>query len=79
MKQLETIPVHKRYKNAEINSTLARWDDGKVTVTSVQYILDRSKVGEVRIPTDASRIFTSVEAATDAAVTWAKQQIDLAA
>lgn len=78
MKQLETLSVQKRYKNAEINIQLATWDDGTVSVASVQYILDGPKIGKVCTPNDKSRIFAGVQAATDAAVAWAKQEIDLA-
>jgi hypothetical protein len=78
MKQLENLTVQKRYKNADINIQLATWDDGTVSVASVQYVLDGLKIGKVCIPNDKSRIFASVEAATNAAVTWAEQEIDLA-
>lgn len=78
MKQLETLSVQKRYKNAEINIQLATWDDGTVSVASVQYVFDGTKMGKACMPNDSSRIFASLEAATDAAMAWAKQEIDLA-
>lgn len=78
MKQLQTISVQERYKNAEITLNLAKWDHGNVSIATIHYIRDGSKIGDVTAPSDAARILPNLEAAIDAGMARAKQEIDRA-
>lgn len=76
MELLQTISVQERYKNAVITLNLAKWDDGTVSIHTIHYIRDASEIGNVSAPSGVSRILPNLEAAIDAGMARAKQEID---
>jgi hypothetical protein len=76
MKILNTVTVQETYKNASITLTIGTWSDGTFSLAKAQYIFDGSNRGAFIAPADASRFFSTMDAARKAGLTWAKEQID---
>ncbi len=76
LKQIDTKIVTRSYKNARITIRIGCWSDGTFTVAEIKYFLDDSNIGTTYAPTDARRICSTEAEAVDAALIWARTQID---